>query len=426
LLAVGYAMGGITLDYMLMRIILLLASCLVVASVSLACSAWCGSTVSAFFMTYSVGLILFVGLAICVLPHFAIDDFSELEWTQTQIAVAAQLIASAVFIALASNCLVRRAFVTPRNFVLAAFHALDAIYVNLNRDFGNIVLTREAKTLPDMKPIAWRETDKKSLSTVRYLVRVFVAIEFPTIFVLVSMAQGGNFAPSNATTGHLWSTVWCITAALIAVMCGSLVSGERTRQTLPILLSTPIPGDEIVKQLLAGVRRLIRVLWIPLGTIAAFECWFNLNMRVNNQATAEEQLICNLLQMAIYPSLIAWGTFFVGTKIKSPIWAIVTSLSIVAAVVLVPYLCIWVLELAGAGFPGSRYLLLTSPATIILTNEGREAMLTLTAVNFLLYGCLTLCIRRACLNRADRLLGRAEMNRLFQVPATVSEEVLTA
>ena len=122
-------------------------------------------------------------------------------------------------------------------------------------------------------------------------------------------------------------------------MCGGLVSGERSRQTFPVVLTTPIPGQEIVRQLLAGPRRVIHVLWIPFLTMAGFRYWFYLH--APSRSNGSISLVYDLLELAIYLPLIAWGTFYVGTRIRSPLWAIMTSLSAAAVVAVLPILVGW-------------------------------------------------------------------------------------
>ena len=295
---------------------------------------------------------------------------------------------------------------------------------------GNIVLTRSRATLPVSKPIAWRETAKKSLGTLRYLVRILVSIELP-VFLLLALSSDIRQPMGDAELdGWLWYIVWGIAASLITVMSGSIISGEQTRQTLPVVLATPLRGDDIVKQLFAGVRRLVFVLWIPLGTIAGYRYWYHLGSYLSNQTPPLDRLVCSLLQMAIYPFLLAWGAFYLGAKIRSPLWAIVSSLSGVAGIVLAPYLVAWILRLSGVAVGLPLYAYLASPAEIILLNQSGLATAPVVAINFVLYGGLVLALRWHCLRHADRLLGRAEMGRRsspHESPAPlVREEVATA
>ncbi len=242
--------------------------------------------------------------------------------------------------------------------------------------------------------------------------RILVAIELPTVFLLLLAAEvPGALSAGASLSSFLWIAIWCISAALIAVMCGGIISGEQTRQTLPVLLSTPIPGPQILR-LFAGVRRLIFVLWIPFATIIGFDYWYHLGPRFVSVATVGEWLLCASLQLTIYPFLIAWSTLYLGTKMRSPLWAIMASLMAVTTAVAAPPLLLW-LAFNVAPFDVFRtgllqYIALASPATIIVDNEYAQAGLTLTCVNFLIYGCTLFAMRRFCLRRRDRLLGRCE------------------
>ncbi len=406
LLAVAYSMGGITLPDLLASVRNLAELSLLVASLSLMCSAWCGSTVSAFFMSYFMAGVLILGSATVIGYSVVLRVGQPAPW----LAQALILLAPVLFVAIATRCLISRAFVTPRNFILAFFRGLDRLYTRMNVVVGNVELVREKALLPEDKPIAWRETAKKSLGTVRYLVRVLVAIELPTVFLLVIASESPtvNLTQGLGVGSYLWFLTWGIAATLIAVSAASIVSGERTRQTLPVLLSTPMPGGEIVRELFAGVRRLITVLWIPFGTIAVYEYWFHLGANRFGQATIIERLVCALLEMSIYPFLIGWGTFYLGTRVRSALWAVLGSLLAMLTVILLPYagaiLAIW-LDL---GPDWARAFAYASPATIVTLNETQGATLTHTCINFAAFGGLTLLIRGRCLRHADRLLGRSE------------------
>jgi ABC-type transport system involved in multi-copper enzyme maturation permease subunit len=403
LLAVAYSMGGVSLPDLLTRVRDLAELSFFVASLSLMCSAWCGSTVSAFFMSYFLAGALMLGTA-GLLGYSLIYHIGR---PGPVIEQALILIAPTVFLMVAVRCLIRRAFVTPRNFVLAFFRGLDNLYTRMNVIVGNVVLVREKALLPADKPIAWRETAKKSLGTVRYLVRILVAIELPTVALLMSAGSSGvNLAQGVAVASGLWFTVWSIGAALVAVSCANIVSGERTRQTLPILLASPIPGAEIVRQLFAGPRRLIFVLWIPFATIAVFEFWFHQGASRFGDATLIERLVCSLLQVAIYPFLIGWTTFYLGTRVRSALWAVLASLLGLLIVILAPYL-VGLLAQFGLGRDAAIALFYSSPATIVVLNETQGATLRYTFANFAIFGGLALLARNYCLRHADRLLGRS-------------------
>jgi ABC-type transport system involved in multi-copper enzyme maturation permease subunit len=408
LYAVAYSMGGVSLPLLLNRVKGLAGLSVFVASLSLMCSAWCGSTASAFFMSYFVAGALILG-GIGTAGYFMAFQAT----TPSPLLLQALVVfLSVFFLFVASRCLISRAFVTPRNFVLAFFRGLDRLYTQMNVIVGNVVLVREKALLPADQPIAWRETSKKSLGTVRYLVRVLVAIELPTAFLLVVASESPTFNLNRgfAVGSWLWFIVWGVSAALIAVSAASIVSGERTRQTLPVLLATPMPGNEIVRQLFAGVRRLISVLWIPFATIAVFQYWFQRGAFRFGVSTAEDRLACSLLQIVVYPYLIAWITFYLGTRARSALWAVLSSLLALLAVILLPYAAVFGVLWFDPGSSWGPDLALAfsyaSPATVVAMNEAQGITRWHMAASFAAFGALTLFIRARCLSNADRLLGR--------------------
>ncbi len=406
LFAVAYSMGGISLPDLFGRVAGLVELSLFVASLSLMCSAWCGSTVSAFFMSYFVAGLLVFGAAGAA-GYSLIYHYGHPGPVAQHVVIVLGTVAC---LWIATRSLISRAFVTPRNFILALFHGLDNLYTRMNVIVGNVVLVREKALLPEDQPIAWRETSKKSLGTVRYLVRVLVAIELPTVFFLVSASEGANIDLTRGYSvgGFLWFAIWIIAAMLIAVSGASIVSGERTRQTLPVLISTPLRGDEIVRQLFAGVRRLITVLWIPFATVAGYEFWFHLGTFRVTQTTVLERLICSAAQMAVYPFLIGWMTFYLGTRVRSALWAVLGSLFTILFVVLLPYAGAIAMLWLDAHAAWVRLFVYASPASIIVINEGAGAPLAYTLINFLVFGALTWMLRQHCLRNADHLLGRSE------------------
>src|SRR5580693_3768904 len=124
LLAVAYSMGGISLPDLLRRVRDLAELSFFVASLSLMCSAWCGSTVSAFFMSYFIAGALLLGSA-GVLGYSLVFHFGQ---PGPMLVQALILFVPVLFLFIASRSLISRAFVTPRNFILAFFRGLDRLF----------------------------------------------------------------------------------------------------------------------------------------------------------------------------------------------------------------------------------------------------------------------------------------------------------
>src|SRR5690606_6234915 len=136
----------------------------------------------------------------------------------------------------------------------------------------DIVLVNDSASLPEDRPLAWRETSKKSLGTVRYLFRVCTVLELPILFV------GASINISTVRTGSAMSMLlyilWGIAVAMICVHASGVITSERSRQTLDVLLAAPLSGADLLQQKMAGVWRLIAVLLVPFGSIGLFQLWF--------------------------------------------------------------------------------------------------------------------------------------------------------
>lgn len=410
LMAAAYSYGGVATGELLGAILLLLLLAAEVAAVAVACSAYCRTTGEAFVSTYAaLGLLTISFFSPQI--HWTMLIKAEASDPASSLAVMAfsVLTTSAItFACLAAAVLLLepRAFVPPRNVLLQLFQRLDQFYQELNHVTGGVVLIDDKHELPGEKPIAWRETSKKSLGTARYLFRVLTVLELPILFVATSV-NIDMVRDDNAVTRLLY-ILWVIAAAMLCVHASGVVTSERSRQTLDSLLTAPLTGAEILKQKMAGVRRLIVVLLVPFGSIYAFQMWFrgfDWGYAVGAGSSA-----------LIFLPLAAWGALWIGLHLTSTMKAVLTSMFVVLAACAAPMFIEAALSrwswLEGIGVPG--WIGSLSPMKIILDIEQRGALygridsfrfwLRLGALP--LYGLALVMIRDACLRNADRLLKR--------------------
>jgi hypothetical protein len=198
-----------------------------------------------------------------------------------RLGVAAGLVPVVVALGLSRAVLWKRAFIRPQNRLLKLLRRLDAWFhqLNQNRVTRGIVLVRDQAPLPYDRPIAWRETTRRTLGTARYLLRLLLVLEIPLLLTLIVPAAIGGiwmfntprFPPAEFCRVLLW---WFAVFAVTSHATG-LIAGERSRQTLDVLLSVPMSASEIVAQKFAGVTRLIGVLWVPLLTVDGFRIWWS-------------------------------------------------------------------------------------------------------------------------------------------------------
>lgn len=468
MMAFAYSMGGVNAGDIVIKSWMLLLTTLQVGAFALMCSCLFRTTTAAFIGTYLLGFLFYFGPAI-VYEWSGFDrDWSatqflretintlfeplvgsdviqyheqlELLWipcvmlyqttssSVTSLLVFVQslpsLLSIAVFLLLARVWLVKRAFVPPRNAVLSWFRKLDGLFVRLNQNrlTRGRVLFNEVTTLPEDQPIAWRETQKKSLGTVRYLIRVFLVLEVPVLAVCLLMVILGAGSSSQVVPDELsllFFLMWMLAVLLVVVKASSLIAGERTHETLDVLLTTPLTTEELISQKLRGLWRLLFVVAVPLLTIILFETWLHGiigPIYFNRRMSPALYLVSSVLAVLIYLPLAAWISLYFGMRMQTQARALFASLATIVGWCLGPVLMF--IPLAVIFTVGRNdellFLILAGPATIIPFTEFSalrqiaDAPWVVVVLNFMFFGMAVLVIRAKCLRDASRLLGRAE------------------
>ncbi len=417
ILAFAYALGGISPAMFINGLWLLMITMFQVAALGVLCSSYFRSTVTAFIATYVLGILLLgpcgLGTAFSVTgPHsiFATLIFSF-----------PILISTFLFLLFATHFLVQRAFLPPSNFLLNIFKALDQLFTEINDNpvTRGVELVKDRNILPDDEPIAWRETSKKSLGTIRYQFRILVALEVP-VFVICQWTATNHPQPVVPGISLLLFLVWGVTVLLLAVSAPSLISAERTHETLDVLLTVPVSGKELIKQKIKGVNRLCLVLLVPLLTIVFFESWwkwehtqFNSN-RANEYATQWlPYLAGSLITIGIYLPMLIWLFCWIGMKIKSQTKAILSALSVVIIWCILPFFLAFPILILYPSFDENSILygVFLSPVAYLVMNENGAfsefgSAWTPLLVNTVIYSICYYLFRSHCINHIDENLGR--------------------
>ena len=443
-MAVAYALGGLESRYVTIACWMLFLSCLQVGAFALMCSAICRTTVSAFMSSYlglaALWLLPALTLAfgvfghsvtaekflLCLIPPAVLlDRGPQASFGDVLLPSLPILLSVSLFLQLARVFLVRRAFAPAQSPLLALFRRMDRVFKRWNDRVGGIVVGQVADVLPENEPVAWRELHKRSMGKLHYLVRLGLLIEVPVLFI-------GVFALSepaaHETLSMLACLIWALAALLLAVQGANTIVAERTRQTLEVLLTTPLWGDDIVRQKMRAIYRLCILFAVPLLTLMAMGSIgqaFHSYRSYYSGYSGDEQgvgvyLVSSLLCIGIYLPLLAWFSLWVGLRVRTRGRAIMASLVALAAWCLAAPVLLLVLGACGmvemsssGGFPNC--LLLLSPAVGVAATEfgwgGHSGLFEGWGVgamifNFVLYGAILFRLRYLCLRDADRLLRR--------------------
>ncbi|MGV2334231.1 MAG UNVERIFIED_CONTAM: hypothetical protein LVR18_08955 [Planctomycetaceae bacterium] len=111
---------------------------------------------------------------------------------------------------------------------------------------------------------------------------------------------------------------------IISVKGATLISSERTRETLDALLSTPMTGASILLQKVSGMRRMLLVLATPIMTVhfAAVLMLGNVSMMsVQNSVIQITWLVVyfvgSLCSTWILLQLLVWLALRLGVRAKT-------------------------------------------------------------------------------------------------------------
>ncbi|MFO0975492.1 MAG: ABC transporter permease subunit [Planctomycetaceae bacterium] len=357
LLAFAYSFGGVDTQLVFSAAWLLVAECMCYAAVGLLCSAWFGTTVSAFIGAYvltGVFVVITQVLGFRLLSPFCIwqmllTPYSLVNgpmrvFSDSILNLVAQwgLFSACFWLSLPSIlfvvvCLMmtrfllfRRAFVGQSSFVLRIFRRIDRFFTDLNnRTTGGVVLVQDGESLPAFDPVAWRERTKKSLGKARYLIRILVLIEGPVLFMCllsITMSESSNSDVLRVLLGVVWGLAFMV----LVVKASTVISAERSRETLDALLSTPITSSQLLREKVQGMRRMMIVLATPILTV-------HLTLVImygsfwNNSGTEALCLLLYLVSSAIATATlmhtVAWLSIIAGlrcaTQAKSVTFAVI-------------------------------------------------------------------------------------------------------
>jgi len=446
LLAFCYAYGGFSTELLFSGVGALLLTCLQIGALAILCSAFATTSAGAFVATYVLTALLYLGLPLClmwlldlgrgpsddirlVFCHvpiylFAYTEMRRYDPERLALALVVPQLVTLLFLGLARVFFIRRAFATPRNLAVAVLRGLDRLFDRVNDVPGGVRIgKRREGSLPGDRPVAWREVARRSLGRPVYLIRIAILLELPVI--LITVAALASHSPGE----WVWVLTiclvinWCLAALAVAVLSANAIASERSNQTLELLLTTPLSGREIVRDKLRGMRRLILVLFIPFLSMFALKAlWLDATGMTHfpywlgppDRGWPWTYVLYSTLAVVAYLPLVSWLSVFVALRVRTRFRAVVTILLVLVAWNALPLFLLELYPLLGredyAAWVSLHWL---APSTTIQALEGGFTERLSNTVPILLWLSLALhaaaavVLRRVCLAKADRYLGRA-------------------
>lgn len=360
LFAIIYGMGGVELYEVMGAIGTLISVTLFVGAVSILCSTWFRTTSTAFVMTY-VSLLcascflswqlqtLFAGFfnPARVIANNSARTFGPQESPLIALIYSffsLPILASIFCLSMAISALVPRAFIRPRNLVLELFQQADQFFSQLNEaTTGGIILVNDSINFPETNPIAWRETQKKSLGTFRYQFRVLMLLLTPLIYS-ISLQLQDPIRDFSLSFQQYPIFFWIISTVCLIIHSTGAIPSERVRQTLDVLLVLPFSSDSIIRQKLSGIQRMIFVLSIPFVVLIITQAiWIGyvaMGTSPNSVNTVAYWIktVTTGLCVVFYMPVIMWLGFQLGLRLSTQMQAVISACAIVGSFCALPAL----------------------------------------------------------------------------------------
>ena len=452
LLGFTYTLGGFGATEFLAAALGLGLALLQTASLALFCSAYCRTTTGALISAYALQVVLLFGPALFVATNFAgIQDLlwstqsQDLAWIfygpamtslwpqngigatgmfgltrGTQFIPVSLGVITALLLIATRLVLVRRAFALPKRRMQKLFRRLDGIFArwNENRYTHGITLIADVEQLPETRPVAWVETTRTALGSLRYLVRVLLVVE--ALLAMLVLFVANSIDRSAGFVSMLVFVAWIGAVGLVAVKGASLIAGERSRQTLDVLLAAPLSTRELLGQKIAGLRRLMVVIAVPLLSLFLFQAWWRCGPQTGNPWTDREYvrpvlyLTAAVSCLVIYLHVAAWLSILIGLRSRSQTRAVLISLGSILGLCMGPLLPVFVVVVLFRfrEQEPTSFLFLLSPMALAMVNEinswypAFEHRWFVVALNSIYYSVWWIVLRAWCLRGASKWLGR--------------------
>lgn len=445
LLAVSYSYGGVSPEMLTNAIVCLGSTAFFLASIALMLSTYAHVSTQAFFGTvaFTVVTILIPVVALVVIVEMFGHGFitSFLTFLSDDDMLAGMFFGPVIFYAdqnkslatcliwntpqlvFGAGCLLMsRVFLTRRAFSQKSSAGRRARQL-VDRAANTILNKPRNDDMPAMtKPITWIERRQGMSGRPAYLVFLLAIIGG----LLTLGAVIGAFSEwLEIYSLFCLSILWMVAPVVICGKGAGLFGTERSRQTLDVLLTTPITSRTIVQQKIGGVWPLM----VFLLTLFLLLCIFNV---VGVQMYPHDEIqplpltvLANMLTAVVYLTLFAWMSVLIGLRAKTSARATIYSVVVLAGWCIGPWMFVTpcLMFSVGPAGPDSNWEQMIAYVFPIITPAFFPAMCIAAfatddvlqqwfgeslMVNCVFYGSIALSLRWYCLKYAAKALDRPD------------------
>jgi ABC-type transport system involved in multi-copper enzyme maturation permease subunit len=488
MLSIAYMLGGLRLEAVFAALLGLLTAAVQVNSAAIMCSALFRTALEAFWATYfmfaimglgppllyeldllpdfnwfpmvgneaiAMPFVLFLGMSVGAIEGFANIGYVLFSAVPPFIVAAVMLVISRVAIAhgrqdapfnfqtiakfgrRAGSCMFQAALFPWRLVSKIASKTSPGVRHPL------LEVTPPIRAFPTLQPVAWRECQISALSGWRLNATLLCSVILLESAWLIDVSRYGSHSRDEVCViVDIGLFILCL-LMVVGVSCRTFAS-ERERQTLDLLLTTPLTNHELLSEKLSAANRTILFLMVPLCLTAIMHTLFGRMRVIDSGLTYSRGYYTNhdvsvfdinwwyvsvrylfgvLTHIILYMSLAKWIAVYFSLRFNSQMKAMLGTILSVVGLCIIPAMLIALPMMLLGTNPDQADLpiwYLTSPAIIFAFNEvsefnelfrshwwPRSEYFTLL-VNLVIYGGLTLAIRAFVIAKLPTLLSRED------------------
>jgi len=242
---------------------------------------------------------------------------------------------------------------------------------------------------------------------------VAICIDLPIFLWLATRLIERDAGAQLPALAWINAGAWLIAVVIVACLGASAFAGERTGQTLDVLLTTPVSTRDLVRQKARWAWGVMWILSLPIAAAVVVGAAMEHPPGARPPVGRVGYLICSALAVGLLMPLTLWMGIWIGIVVRDRGRAIMVVLvTLLVLLALAPTMVAAAVDAFG-GSAWLRALYLLSPGVVVWVNERMtwESVLgghpwAWMVANFLLWGGAAAAMRWTCLYRADRHLGR--------------------
>jgi len=413
LLTIAYAFGGITTDRLWVTYYWLFLACLQLGSVALFFSTALKSAMRAILLSY-LAVLLLNGILPLVEIWMEAEPFTlspigkyAATWRipPAEVVVESLPIAVSVGVFLVLGRLILRGEFSPRTSPLQRTEAGSRLAARIGRA---VRWFKEVRGLPDREPVAWRASGGGLRGRFARMLGAILILECALVLIALSI-YGTDLLEG---IGIFVVIIWFIAVPVITLRGVNAMIHERTRQSLNVLLVTPLTRREILHQKWKGLRRTSVVLGLTMLPLFVLHTLYLIDESRASRGFLSPldpgvYLTASFLSVVIYMPLLAFLSLWVGLWARTTVRATLTALFAVLLACALPLLVMGLLGIK------PDYAWVLSPAVAVFLSESGFRLIDADpwgwfTLNFALWGGLLGLFRGLYLRGGRRHLGRVE------------------